>query len=272
MRSNIRNRPNPLVRWLDRLFPKSCRALVWHALGAGAIACLLYPSAAKSDSRPWIVGQQAPSQAFMQQCMSRLAPTRIHVGSMDEGVRYHHSFTVNALTSRASHASRAGNANRFSRVLGLTESAHSFSAEVQSNLLIDPKSGMACARPQIKIIIKTKVQDIFVGAEFPKGSCAYQEILNHELRHAQVNRTVAQQVAGLARPQIERYFGQRIVYGPQAQLEREVMGAVEGQWFDWLKNQMSRTDELHAQIDMPHEYQRMTHACNGEVGKRLRGQ
>ena len=50
-------------------------------------------------------------------------------------------------------------------------------------MLQDPVSGYECVAPQIGVTITYVPVVIYIGREFPPGTCAYDEILKHELRH-----------------------------------------------------------------------------------------
>ena len=107
---------------------------------------------------------------------------------------------------------------------------------------------------------------IYVGSEFLPGSCAYQEILAHEMRHLKAYLDHLPKVESLVRAALNKRFTE------QTDLRAGRAGArpcwsseIDGGWMPYIKNEMGKVEQLQAAIDSPQEYARLSKVCKGEV-------
>jgi hypothetical protein len=154
------------------------------------------------------------------------------------------------------------------QTLGLTETVVRLSTKRGYATLKMP-SGMGCLRPSLEVTLSTSPQTIFVAREFPKGSCAFNEIMAHELRHAAVNQRHAESVARKLKAELDQVFGQQIFYGDVQQLTQQFKQAWDREWVPRINKQLGESEAQHRQIDSPEEYARNNTMCGGELPKRL---
>ena len=110
---------------------------------------------------------------------------------------------------------------------------------------------------------------IYVGAEFPPGSCQYEAALEHERMHEQIH---VQAIESLL-PELERRVreGLRAMPSdPRIPLRRQLADAAQraGNLVSQLIAEHTRAQ--HAAFDSPAEYERVQAACNGAMGRTLR--
>ena len=100
----------------------------------------------------------------------------VTVRMADAPVSFDTTLGYRDLTSRAGEQARPG-----WQVLGLTQAraVAGFSLEMPSMA----NDQYECASPQITLTLSIQPLIVYVSREFPKGSCAYKEILDHEMRH-----------------------------------------------------------------------------------------
>lgn len=110
---------------------------------------------------------------------------------------------------------------------------------------------------------------IYVGAEFPPGSCQYEQALEHERMHEQIHVQAIERLL----PEIEREVRAQLRAAPmeagvdlQGQLEAaaSAAGNVASQMI------LEHTSELHSAFDSPQEYERIQAACSGAMGRTVR--
>ncbi len=106
---------------------------------------------------------------------------------------------------------------------------------------------------------------IYAGREFAPGSCAYQEILAHEMRHLNTCLDHLPKVEARGRAALTRRFGDKPLYAPQGQAKLLLEGEIGGTWMPYIRKEMARVEQLQAAIDAPKEYARLSKVCKGEV-------
>jgi hypothetical protein len=122
---------------------------------------------------------------------------RVTVSVSETNVRYNHDRSQNQL-DRVKHdtISPYGKEVR-ARVGGLTEGEVTLSQNVRVLQETFPRLNMGCLylhSIEAKLHIKPVV---YIAREFPKGSCMYDAILEHEKKHLQVDQEVVAKYRGL---------------------------------------------------------------------------
>ena len=156
-------------------------------------------------------------------------------------------------------------------VLGLTRMNSRVEMGLAGQILQDPSSGYECIAPQIKVALIYSPMKVYVGKEFPVDSCAYQEILKHELRHVQVYQEHLPKVEAIVRAALSKAFQAEPLYAPSGQAQMLLQQKINDGWIAYIQAEMHKVEALQALIDTPQEYARLGKACNGEVQKMLRG-
>ena len=195
-----------------------------------------------------------------------LPPPAATVQKLEARVATNLEFSVAGLTRLAVEIARPRQ-----QVLGLTrgQAVVRYKLEIQRQL--DPSGQWECASPKIALTYGFDPITVFVAREFPPGSCAYQEIHAHELRHletykAQVDKVEAEITQALQR----RFAGPTPWRGPAGQAQERLQQELGERWIPYVKLLLERGEADQARIDTPEEYARVAASCNGEIGQRLK--
>jgi hypothetical protein len=196
---------------------------------------------------------------FQARCEAALGATVASLSASDGGYTVNHTQSYKALTSMKGREAGHG------YVLGLTRTESRVQLGVNAQILADPASGQECLAPKLDISLSYVPIVIYVGSEFPAGSCSYQQILAHEMRHLKAYLDHLPKVESLVRAALKKRFTAKLIYAPAGQgkalLEREM----EVEWLPFIKNEMEKVEQLQAAIDSPQEYARLSKVCQGEV-------
>jgi hypothetical protein len=123
--------------------------------------------------------------------------------------------------------------------------------------------------PKVKVDLTYAPVRIYVGSEFPSGSCGYKEILAHEMRHMQTYMDHLQKVEVLVRDALNKRFEGKPLYAPGGTARSALAHEIDTGWIPYIKAEMSKVEAQHALIDSPQEYARLGKACNGEIQRIL---
>jgi hypothetical protein len=174
-------------------------------------------------------------------------------------------YTVNNTLSYKALTRMKGQDAARSYVLGLTRAESRISIGLDAEILDDPNSGQECIAPHIQVTLAYVPIVIYVGSEFAPGTCAYQEILAHEMRHLKAYLDHLPKVEILVRAALKKGFTEKPMYAPAGQSKAMLEQEIDGGWMPYIKNEMGRVEQLQAAIDSPQEYARLSKVCKGEV-------
>jgi hypothetical protein len=124
--------------------------------------------------------------------------------------------------------------------------------------------------PQIKVQLTYAPVRIYVGNEFPPGTCGYAVILSHELRHMNAYMDHLGKVEDIVRSALARRFEAKPLYAPAGTARSALAHEIDSGWMPYIKAEMSKVELQQALIDSPAEYARLGKACNGEIQTILR--
>jgi hypothetical protein len=150
-------------------------------------------------------------------------------------------------------------------VLGLTKTESRVQIGLDGPMLQDPASGYECVAPQIKVELTYAPVRVYVGNEFPPGTCGYEVILAHEMRHMQTYMDQLPKVEKVVRDALARRFEGKPLYAPSGTARSALAHEIDSGWMPFIKAEMNKVELLQAQIDSPAEYARLSKACNGEI-------
>lgn len=178
--------------------------------------------------------------------------------------------TYNFKLSIAQISSLSGQpATAQSATVGLTQSQFRLATSWEGQTLQDSSSRMQCTRPSLVVDVSVGPQVVSVAREFPKGSCAFWEIANHELRHVQTNQAHAEQVAAELQSSLRSSFQNKVFYGTQEELRVAFTKNLSNEWLPWGRARFDTVKFQHAAIDTPAEYAKTAVMCDGEVARAL---
>jgi hypothetical protein len=196
---------------------------------------------------------------FQAQCEDRIGATAVTLSSSGASYSIDNSLSYKAL-GRLKDNLRSG-----SYVLGLTRTESRIAVGVEGGMLSDPQSGYECIAPQISVSLTYVPIIIYVGSEFSPGTCAYQEILAHEMRHLKTYLDQLPKVETVVGAALRMRFPPKPIYAPAGQAKALLDQEMDGRWMPYIKNEMGKVERLQAAIDSPQEYSRLSKVCKGEV-------
>ena len=201
----------------------------------------------------------AGASVFETRCEASASSKPVLLSTGDDGYRIDNSLPARALTRMK------GRSARYAYVLGLTRTESRLSMGVDGKMLVDTDSGRECLAPQIAVSLSYIPIVIYVGSEFAPGSCAYQAILAHEMRHLKTYLDYLPKVETRVRAALTKRFDGQILYAPVGQVKQQLEAEIDTAWMPYLKSEMAKVEALQTAIDSPKEYARLSKVCKGEV-------
>jgi hypothetical protein len=210
----------------------------------------------------WV--QAAPRTAFQARCEDSLGETLSVLSGMQSGYRIDNTVGFRSLTVMK------GRTRPGQYVLGLTRTESHVSINAGGRLLSDPASGYECIAPHIEIKLYYPPIVIYVSREFAPGSCVYEEILAHEMRHLNTYLDYLPQAEARVRSALERRFVDKPLYARIGQAQSLLQREIDRGWMPYIKSEMAKVERLQAAIDTAPEYARLGKVCGGEVQSLIR--
>jgi hypothetical protein len=206
-----------------------------------------------------LAGPAAAATPFQQRCVAMAAGGSASFASRDSGYRIDNSLSYRSLTEMK----RPGVHGGF--VLGLTRTESRVAIQVDGALLTEPGSGRECVVPRIAVTLYYQPIVVYIGREFEPDSCAYSEILAHEMRHLKSYLGYLPKVKETVRDKLARRFDGKPLYAHEGGARDLLQREIDRNWMPYIKAEMSRVERLQAAIDSPREYARLSKVCRGEV-------
>jgi hypothetical protein len=202
--------------------------------------------------------------AFQARCEDTIGQSVSVMSSTQNGYRIDNSYSFHGLS--AMKGERAPG----SYVLGLTRTESRVAIGVQGRMLSDPATGYECVAPRLEIKLTYLPIVVYVGREFPPGSCSYREILAHEMRHLDIYLHYLPQAEKAVGDALARRFEGKPLYAPAGQVRNLLQREIDSGWMPFVKNEMAKVERMQAAIDTPQEYARLGKVCAGEVQSLIR--
>jgi len=210
---------------------------------------------------PTAAAERTPFQA---RCEDTLGETLSVLTGIQNGFRIDNTVGYRGLTAMK------GGARRSQAVLGLTRTESRVMINVGGRLLTDPASGYECIAPHIEIRLTYPPIVVFISREFRPGSCAYEEVLAHEMRHLNTYLDYLPKAESRVRLALARRFQDKPLYARIGQAQNLLQREIDRGWMPYIKSEMAKVEALQAAIDSPQEYARLGKVCRGEVQSLLR--
>ena len=229
------------------ILPESARQSRWRL---SALAGLLLTSAAP---------------LWADDC-EQLPKPSVMVRKIDEKLLYNQHYSYQSLTNIG-----ASIATPSRLILGLTRGNLVVSFATRLPSYLEPSGRWECSSPQITMTYGISPITVYVAKEFPEGSCAYKEILEHEMRHVKTYQTHATEIEKLLLERLNARFSTGGPWrGPLGETRAKLQQELDERWLPFVQREFKRVDAAQALIDTADEYERVANACNGEIKKRLR--
>lgn len=198
-----------------------------------------------------------------------LPPTQVRVTTDVDRPYIENRYSYLAITRRAAALARPGRS-----VLGLTEVHLKHELRLRSETETERPSGRGCLRAEIEVRLALSPFIIYVGNEFAPSSCAYDEILAHEQRHADTyRRYLAQEAAELEALLTRRFAGpaRELSAGQLPWAGKSLQNELTTTLSAFTRDAEARVEKAQAAIDSPEEYARVGKACGGEIRRQIEG-
>ncbi|WP_296950234.1 hypothetical protein [uncultured Massilia sp.] len=215
---------------------------------------LLLPPAGGAAAPP-----PAPARTpFQARCEEAALGARAGFSSRAEGYRVDNGLSWRTLTTM-----KRGVGNGL--VLGLTRAESRVSVRVDGARLEDADGVFECLVPQVDVVLFYPPMTVYVGSEFAPGTCAYREILAHEMRHLKTYLDWLPKVEERVRVRLGRRFAGKPLYARRGEGRALLQSDIDRNWMPVIRAEMLRVETLQAAIDTPREYARLSKVCQGEV-------
>ena len=198
-------------------------------------------------------------------CESLPAPS-VQVKRQNAPVTLDTSYDHKSITTLGSRELHSRN-----RVLGLTRGTSRIGFQIDIRSVIDPTRQWECASPKISVTYGFDPMTIYVAKEFPKGSCAFNEIHQHELRHVQTyHNHLASIERDIAETLAKRFEIGKPFRGAVGQTRQMLEKELNERWIPYLRSEIERVESLQALIDTPEEYERVSRSCGDAIQRVIR--
>ena len=125
-----------------------------------------------------------------------------------------------------------------------------------------------CSSPQITVSFGYSPMTVYVASEFPAGSCAYNEIYQHELRHVKAYQSHLSSIeTDITESLNQRFATGTFSRGPVGQARSSLEKELHERWMPYIKREIGKVESAQALIDTHEEYSRVSKSCNGEIQK-----
>lgn len=169
--------------------------------------------------------------------------------------------TLMAMSADTHHSIREGLS------LGLTR--YEPILEVRAPIVgIKLPNGGSCAHVEhVDVTLGYENVVVLVAHEIPQGTCGFNEVMAHEMRHIAANQQILQMYVPRIADELKAYLR---VNGARQEASTDYAMNIVGQKLHDIVNpllqEMSQENErLQQTIDTPQEYARITASCNGQL-------
>lgn len=208
-------------------------------------------------------GAASARSAFEARCEA-LGPTVVVVTAGDAGYRVDNTKSWQQLAQ----LKRPATPNTY--VLGLTRAEARVAGMANGSMLQDPAGRSECGAPRIEVTLRYEPMVVYIGSELAPGSCAYREVLAHEMRHLNTYLNHLRKVEATVRAALVSRFAGKPLYGPAGQAGAQLQRELDGRWAEFIRRELEKVEPMQAAIDSPQEYGRLSEVCGGEVQSLIR--
>lgn len=178
-----------------------------------------------------------------------------------------HSQTLQQMAAlRSSYAAAA--LGKADHAAGLYTAGFNISWAIEYQSVQHPQTREACIDlSRLAVTIKVNDPKIYIAREVNYGSCLYAAVLEHEQRHARVDRQVLDNARYTIRETLRRrVMALESVRAGSVTLASELLKSQISDFMQPLMNDLSlERVRLQADIDTKEEYQRVSKLCEDDV-------
>lgn len=207
-----------------------------------------------------------PTSTCLADACAELPPPSVKVERLESQVTLNTRYGVKALNNLGAAVARPGH-----QVLGLTRGTASASLGMQSPILVDSSGRWECTSPQITLRYGFSPITVYVAREFPPGSCAHQQIYEHEMRHV---KTYEEHLVSIEKNLLDTLNARFATSGPwrgkAGDITPRLRRELDQRWMPMVQREIRRVEAAQALIDTDEEYARVANACDGAIKKVIR--
>lgn len=225
----------------------------------------LSPWRSRSGLAALLIGLAASAPLPAAQC-SDLPKPSLKLQRIDEPVTLDNGLGYRSLAQLGPRRLQPG-----SEIIGLTRGTTVVEVETRLSMIIERHSQLECGTPEVTVAFGYRPMTVYVAHEFPYGSCAYERILEHEMRHVEVYREHLARVEGeIARALQTHLDAWTIERRPAGLTSTLLRREINGEWIPLVRRIISRVEDEQARVDNEEEYQRVINSCQGAIRKGLK--
>lgn len=181
------------------------------------------------------------------------------------------TYQVNPSLSYKHFPDKRQHGNSSLESIGLTVINYTSSYAFDANRIEDRRNGYECITAKVNVRVHVPPLQVYVGREFPPGTCAYNEILAHELRHVSTYQRHFASIEPVLRRALEQRFKQRQPQYARMGLSTKLLDyELKTSWLPYINTLISHGNQYHQAVDTQAETDRISMACNGEIQRGMR--
>lgn len=155
-------------------------------------------------------------------------------------------------------------------VLGLTRGLAVARFDIKGTVAKTPGERQECATFSLRLEYGFSPLTVYVGKEFPPGSCAHDEIYRHELKHVNAYREHARKIETEITETLKRRFeGSTPWRNAAGDSAGKLQIEIDERWIPYITRMLNKVKTEHQAIDSVQEYARVAGSCNGEIRQQI---
>lgn len=156
-------------------------------------------------------------------------------------------------------------------VHGTVESRLETNGSIIAKVLKDRASGVACARPGIKLELEYSHFKMLLSEHLSEHSCELAEVHTHESRHVEAFNLALDQAEQAVKAKWASEWSQRApLFGSLEELNQQAVALRDEVSTFAFNHAILVAEQLNREIDSLSEYERMGRACSGALLKASR--
>lgn len=207
---------------------------------------------------PLVAGQARAQQGA--DCPPSRTPIKLNFKTLQPTPVHNHRLTIQGIANLL--RLQGGAPPSGARALGVTVTKTMF--EVQGGSAAVRRGAGFCAYlTSVDVDFGWRRVEVYVPSEFPKGTCEYNTVIDHENQHVAINRALLREFAPRMRARIEAILARTppvFVRRPEGSADAAVAG-LHAQLSGMLKEFEALHAQRNAAIDSPANYKALTAMC-----------
>lgn len=203
------------------------------------------------------------NENFLRRCDSRLYKPTITIISKQNGWEVNSKYSAEKLGSMNSLTS----SSEFLK--GVTSVTSTTKIDVDGAVWRDSGTNGECFAPNIRVNLSYDPIQVSIGKEFSPLSCAYAEILRHEMQHVAIYQKNLPRIEAALKIAMEKRFSSRPIYAKNGTAKSIVASEIDNFWRPLIQLEISKIQLEQNAFDSEEEKNALYSVCLGEVRKTL---